>query len=211
MSFRGLFVATAAVLAIASSAHAANTFIDFEGLADGTVASNQFTGMTISGGSVLTLDVSLNPAFPPHSGSKLLYDYLDGDIVFDFSTNVDSFSAFVTGNRNIVLSIFNGATLLGSTSTGNANYGGAGTGLDPNIQLSLSSGTNITRAVFSNLSGFGNTFTIDDVDVGGRIGGGGGVITDGGVPEPSTWAMMLIGFAGLGAAIRRRRTVTAVA
>jgi len=30
--------------------------------------------------------------------------------------------------------------------------------------------------------------------------------TGGGVPEPATWAMMLIGFAGLGSALRRRRT-----
>ena len=31
------------------------------------------------------------------------------------------------------------------------------------------------------------------------------------VPEPSTWAMMLIGFAGLGAVLRRRRALTAFA
>ena len=30
------------------------------------------------------------------------------------------------------------------------------------------------------------------------------------VPEPTTWAMMLIGFGGIGAAMRRRRTLTAV-
>jgi hypothetical protein len=33
----------------------------------------------------------------------------------------------------------------------------------------------------------------------------------GGVPEPATWAMMLIGFGGLGAMIRRRRATTATA
>uniref|UniRef100_UPI003982F4AA PEPxxWA-CTERM sorting domain-containing protein n=1 Tax=Phenylobacterium sp. TaxID=1871053 RepID=UPI003982F4AA len=27
----------------------------------------------------------------------------------------------------------------------------------------------------------------------------------GGVPEPATWAVMLVGFAGIGAALRRRR------
>jgi PEP-CTERM motif len=43
--------------------------------------------------------------------------------------------------------------------------------------------------------------------VGGGVGGGGGV------PEPATWAMLIFGFAGIGAALRRRRlpnvTVTA--
>jgi hypothetical protein len=29
----------------------------------------------------------------------------------------------------------------------------------------------------------------------------------GGVPEPATWAMMLIGFGGLGAVLRRRRSL----
>lgn len=37
--------------------------------------------------------------------------------------------------------------------------------------------------------------------VGGGVGGGGG-----GVPEPATWAMLIFGFAGIGAALRRRRS-----
>lgn len=32
-----------------------------------------------------------------------------------------------------------------------------------------------------------------------------------GVPEPATWAMMLVGFAGMGAALRRRRATQALA
>lgn len=33
---------------------------------------------------------------------------------------------------------------------------------------------------------------------------------DTGVPEPATWAMMLIGFSGMGAMLRRRRFAAAV-
>jgi len=33
--------------------------------------------------------------------------------------------------------------------------------------------------------------------------------TDGGVPEPATWAMMIAGFSGAGVAMRRRRAVRA--
>lgn len=40
------------------------------------------------------------------------------------------------------------------------------------------------------------------------IGGGGSV---GGVPEPATWALMLIGFGGIGASLRRRRGIGAIA
>jgi PEP-CTERM motif-containing protein len=40
---------------------------------------------------------------------------------------------------------------------------------------------------------------------------GGPAGTSGGVPEPATWAMMLMGFGGLGALVRRRRTVALAA
>ena len=37
------------------------------------------------------------------------------------------------------------------------------------------------------------------------------IIPPGGVPEPATWAMMLVGFGGLGAVMRRRRAVALAA
>jgi hypothetical protein len=53
-------------------------------------------------------------------------------------------------------------------------------------------------------TGFGRfTLTIDGP---GNIVGGGG-----GVPEPATWAMLIFGFAGIGAALRRRRSGTIAA
>ena len=44
--------------------------------------------------------------------------------------------------------------------------------------------------------GTANFIVYDDITFGSDIAGG--------VPEPSTWAIMLIGFFGLGAAMRRR-------
>ena len=38
-----------------------------------------------------------------------------------------------------------------------------------------------------------------------------GSLTTGGVPEPATWAMMLVGFGGIGAAMRSRRKVAVAA
>jgi len=74
---------------------------------------------------------------------------------------VTSVGAFVTGNTSITESIFSGSTLLGSVSTGGANFVGADTGVPTNIFLSIS-GLGITRAVFTNNLGMGNTFTLDN-------------------------------------------------
>ncbi|MEO8812901.1 MAG: PEPxxWA-CTERM sorting domain-containing protein, partial [Caulobacteraceae bacterium] len=41
-------------------------------------------------------------------------------------------------------------------------------------------------------------------------GGGGGPSPTPGVPEPATWAMMLVGVAAIGATMRRRAAVSAV-
>ena len=49
-----------------------------------------------------------------------------------------------------------------------------------------------------------SSFTLTDGYVGVLSGLNGNVIT-GGVPEPATWAMMLVGFGGLGIAMRTRR------
>ena len=57
---------------------------------------------------------------------------------------------------------------------------------------------------FAVSSGFANTdfgrFTLTIDGPGNIIGAGGGV------PEPATWAMLIFGFAGVGAALRRRRS-----
>jgi hypothetical protein len=75
---------------------------------------------------------------------------------------------------------------------------------------------NSARLTFGFLSGVGfdantnNTYRID-LTAGGntvtslaQFGTGAGI--NGAVPEPSTWAMMLIGFGAMGVSLRRRRT-----
>lgn len=79
----------------------------------------------------------------------------------------------------------------------------SGPGTDSQITgLSLLAGV----SYFAISTGFANTdfgtFTLTIDGPGDIIGGAGG----GGVPEPATWAMMIFGFAGIGAALRRRRS-----
>lgn len=52
-------------------------------------------------------------------------------------------------------------------------------------------------------------FTVDVIGTNGKTGVIGATLTGGGVPEPATWAMMLLGFGGMGALLRRRRQVMA--
>ena len=91
------------------------------------------------------------------------------------------------------LTVFSGLTNLGSvTVTANMN--------DFVDQfIGLSSVTSFDRVTIS----YGNTTTlytfIDDFRL--------GAAATGAVPEPSTWAMMLLGFGGVGVALRRRRKV----
>ena len=66
-----------------------------------------------------------------------------------------------------------------------------------------------TRASFDLGPG---TYDIEGIAIQSPYGAGDGAISLGAVPEPATWAMMLTGFFGLGAALRRsRRTGAALA
>lgn len=71
------------------------------------------------------------------------------------------------------------------------------------IDLTGADTPNVTGVSFEFGTGPDNSLTGEcDRDCG--FGGGGG-----GVPEPATWAMMLVGFGGLGVMMRRRRVVAA--
>lgn len=56
--------------------------------------------------------------------------------------------------------------------------------------------------VNQNLASSGNDFALDDIDFG---------LTRPGVPEPTTWALMLMGFGAVGYAMRRQRAVALAA
>lgn len=71
--------------------------------------------------------------------------------------------------------------------------------------VATSGQTEITFEGFNKLG----IYFLDDVSVTGPLAGeidapGGGTFPGGGVPEPATWAMMLLGFLGIGATLRRR-------
>jgi hypothetical protein len=185
-------------LAGANTVIAAPTIvIDFESLADLAVVDNQFLALGADFGgtaSVLRAGSSLNPSFPPKSGSNVIYDdpYLGSGII-----RVDAVGSlwamaggYVTGNRNVTLTAYSsGGSVLGTALTGGANFIGSGTGLLPNIFLSVTA-PNIAYVEFSDS---GNTYVVDD-------------FTLQAIPAPGA---ILLGGIGIGLVgwLRRRRTL----
>jgi hypothetical protein len=135
-------------------------------------------------GGITYLDVAVDPG----------YDFtLAGFNLNDLAGNGDWF---------VKISAFNGATLLQSavfTESNNTKFKIAATGGDTltHFQIQLVTDATGTTAVPLNgalqLDGVGQ-IRIDGVAV---------------VPEPATWAMMIMGFGGVGSLLRRRRMALA--
>jgi hypothetical protein len=185
-------------LAGANKARAAPTIvIDFESLADLEVVDDQFLALGADFGgtaSVLQAGTTLNPLFPPNSGVNVIYDdpsLGSGIIRVDAVSSLWAFAGgYVTGNTDVTLTAYAiDGTVLGSASTGGANYVGAGTGLLPNIYLSVAA-QGIAYVEFSDT---GNTYVVDD-------------FTLQAIPAPGA---ILLGGIGVGIVgwLRRRRTL----
>jgi PEP-CTERM motif len=168
-----------------------------------TVASPAFAGTT-----VFTGDTTAGPTYnrplsgrPPTglSGVGTAVRYV-----------VTPFTVSVSGNYNFLNSSVHDSFLgvhrnAFSPANGLLNAlaydDDAGPGSDSAITaLGLLAGV----SYFAVSSGFANTdfgrFTLTIDGPGNIIGAGGGV------PEPATWAMLIFGFAGIGVALRRRRS-----
>lgn len=110
---------------------------------------------------------------------------------------------FFQPNAQVVLDIY--TNLSGLSSYGYGLYpGGASDGLGF-YGFVFSPGETITKVTMSHTQddhGFGLT----DIEI-GRTSAPCGRLCDvgGAVPEPSSWALMILGFGGAGAALRRRR------
>ena len=193
-----LIFALCLALAGANTVIAAPTIvIDFESLADLAVVDNQFLALGADFGataSVLRAGSSLNPIFPPKSGSNVIFDNPQlgsGIIRVDAVGSLWAMAGgYATGNTDVTLTAYSaGGSVLGTASTGGANYIGSGTGLLPNIFLSVTA-PNIAYVEFSDT---GNTYTVDD-------------FTLQAIPAPGA---ILLGGIGIGLVgwLRRRRTL----
>ncbi|MEO7410613.1 MAG: PEPxxWA-CTERM sorting domain-containing protein [Sphingomicrobium sp.] len=151
-----------------------------------------------------------------------------GDELHFHEIDSTAFSGFVVSNGTGVLyndrdtsifieSLVSGGTFALGAFDGSAVAGGVGTGATSLFvqgfllgNLVNSGNFTINGGGFTNFSGLAGTF--DRLTFDGINGEGGFQLdninlraVEGAVPEPSTWAMMLIGFGAVGYSMRRRR------
>jgi hypothetical protein len=190
----------ALVLVAASSTLLADS-IDFEGLADSTFVTTQFSGITFSNAIILTSGVSLNELdFPPRSGVNVVGD-TGGAMSLVFSTPAVDFLGYFTYGIPVTMQGFDGSNhLLASATTlfGNNTASGGDPGSNPNELLDIASLTGFSEVVITG-DPAGNSFALDDVNF--TLGQGASV------PEPSTVGLTLTGLVVLLLApkVNRRR------
>ncbi len=190
----------ASTLGLASTA-GAQTVINFDNLSDGTVVTNQYSGVVFSSslGNVnyITSQSGYNGSKPNFICSGPINSSIDcaAPTTVTFLSAVSGVSLKGMGINDVgnvkvaQVNLFNGLSFLGSQ-----NILGNGEGIDP-VFIDLSSWGTIT------------SFELTNITDGGGIGWDDIAYTAGprsSVPEPSSVALMIAGLAGI-AAVRRRR------
>jgi hypothetical protein len=179
--------------------------IDFEGLPDSTILTNQYPGVTFSNAVILTAGISLDEfEFPPHSGTNVASDN-GGPMSITFSTPVQSFGGYFTYAELLTVDAFGiGNTLLASVTPPFANNEALSgvSGSSPNEFLQVSSASGVSRVTITgDLAG--GSFALDDATYSTAVST---------VPEPSSLSLCIL-FAGLMALYslgRQKRRGTAV-
>lgn len=168
--------------------------IDFEGLPDSTILTNQYVGVTFSNAIILTAGISLNEfEFPPHSGSNVASDN-SGPMTISFASPLASFSGYFTYAKPLTVQAFNEmgvAVGMPVTSLFSSNLaclagppcsGDPGSSPDELMQVANAGG--IASVAITGDPG-GGSFALDDAAL--------NPLPASGVPEPAGWSLLLIG------------------
>ena len=175
-----------------AAALGASTLQDFESFADGDLVLDW--GYGVSGIATLSNGFGVTSGYPyggsAVSGSKGYGAYPNGGIggapVFAFTSPLSAFGAYFVDlelQNQLVFSLLGGGTAVYSLPVGeNGNVEFFGVDFGSLIITGVSFIVNPDDA-----------FLIDDVRVGGTV------------PEPGSWALLLVGFGATGACLRWRR------
>jgi len=175
--------------------HADTLTIDFEGLADSTPVTTQFSNVVFSNATAISAGISLNEfEFPPRSGTNVVFDD-GGPMSILFTSLVFDFTGYFTYLMPITLEAFdvNSNFVASLTSQFSSNLGLSGDpGSLPNELFQLSYAPGIAQVTITG-DPFGGSFTLDDVTV----------VTA--IPEPSSGILFLTGAASFLLAGRKRK------
>ena len=198
--------ACAAALACASAASA--TTIDFTAVAPGTPVTTQYSGLTFS------LMGGPDDAGAPTTGYAW-YDTTTSSLANSHNTGTVPGGSSGYDTANILNIAFSHG--VGDLSFTFNNYGAAGTTYTAygpgDVVISSGDLSNVESFDTVNVAGSG----ITDLQINNNTGGadyifGVGELTyTGAVPEPATWAMLILGVAMIGFATRRQREGAALA
>jgi hypothetical protein len=181
--------------------------ITFNGLTNNQVVAGlgstlQLSFAGISGNAYLFDYVLTNTSVSPATGSAVtVFGFnVDPNAVLAGSTVNGTFGIVSTGqitNQSLEICFKNGQNNNCNNSPGNTgvNVGTPGSG-----QLSMDFGAALPSSI--TLSNFIDRYQSVYAPYGSAIGTPTNITA---VPEPATWAMMLVGFAGIGFTMRRRR------
>jgi hypothetical protein len=138
--------------------------LDFESLSDGTLVTDQFTGILFSNAIALVAGISLNEfEFPPHSGSVVVSDN-GGPMSIVFSNPVFNFGGYFTYMTRLTVTALDALNSQVSSTTSTFSNNEALSG-DPNSApnefLQVSSPGGISKVTITG-SPLGGSFTLDD-------------------------------------------------
>ena len=217
-----LFAAAAfAALSMAATAQAAVITLTFEGIGDLQAVGNYYNGgagtnygVSFSGPTLALIDAdaggSGNFANEP-TKDTIMFFLQSNNAILDFAAGFTTgFSFFYTSSTAATINVWSGVGATGSI-LGSINLA---------AQHTANNCTGDPSGTFCNWDPIGVTFagTARSIDFGGtanqtgydNITFGSSKPGSGAVPEPATWAMMLLGFGGMGAVLRSRRRFVAV-
>ena len=183
------------IVGVGSMSPARATLITFEGLADGTIITNQFAGVTFSSnaGFVNAVTTQAGIGFGANfictapSGTPLAINCKQ-ETFLTFATGVDNLSFFQVGDNAV------GTVGLVDVFTGGAF----------DATVNILGDNNFSSPVLVDLSAFSNVTSIRIYSITDPSGLGFDNFNFD-IPEPTTLSLFLVGLAGLGFMTRRRR------
>lgn len=193
---KAIFAAVAAI-AVAGPAQAAT--ITFEGH-----SNTQYDAPIVRSGFTIGNQISEEQHFHEVNSSSFgLPNNGTGVLLNDRDTTIQvselALATFTLGSVDVAAALGNLPAIglnifgyLGAVQTGVINIASLGNGYTTVNGASLG---NIDRLVFDGIGGSGG-FVLDNLTLNAAVGG---------VPEPSTWALLILGFGATGAAMRRRK------